>query len=330
MTIKRLVGRCLLIAIGLVVLVAIVLSGLFIRDRNEILATRETLSAVVTTPRGPVEYAEIGQGPPVLYMHGTPGGYDQMYRVLRAEYGDAGPPFRAIVPSRPGYLRTPLEAGRTFAEQADTMAALLDQLKIERAAVVGISGGGPSALQFAIRHPQRCSSLVLGSAVTQRLTLKIPWIVQQVPRDFLTWGVQYAFKSRFDAVGKVDPVAGQMWTEMLQSSFPYSEREAGADSDLALIGTMPPIAFGAIRCPTLIMHGTADDNVPFSHAELASRQIAGSRLVRFEGEDHFAGLTKRRDWEDTLLAFVKQHAPDSVLGGEPEISSGPNESRSRR
>ena len=138
------------------------------------------------------------------------------------------------------------------------------------------------------------------------------------------------FDARFDALAEIDPVASQMWTEILHSSLPYSEREAGADNDLAQIGAMPPIAFGAINCPTLIMHGTADDNVPFSHAELASQQIAGSRLVRFEGEDDFASLSSRREWEDALLAFVKQHAGDSALGGEPKISSGTNESRSQR
>ena len=142
MILRTLVVRGLLTVLALLVLAAAAVSTRFIRDRTEILARRELLSKVVATSRGPVEYAEIGHGPPALYMHGTPGGYDQGYLVLRAEYPDEGPPFRAIVPSRPGYLRTPIDAGGTFAEQADTIAALLDSLRVARVAVVGISGGG--------------------------------------------------------------------------------------------------------------------------------------------------------------------------------------------
>ncbi len=58
----------------------------------------------------------------VLSVHGTPGGYDQ-------RLGMDG--FRILAPSRPGYLRTPIDAGRTPREQADVYAALLDALSID-------------------------------------------------------------------------------------------------------------------------------------------------------------------------------------------------------
>ena len=74
-------------------------------------------SAIVQTARGPVEFAEIGKGRAVLVSHGTPGGYDGELAVLRLTHAqDKG--FRYIVPSRPGYLRTPIDVGRTPQEQA--------------------------------------------------------------------------------------------------------------------------------------------------------------------------------------------------------------------
>src|SRR5262245_24055566 len=109
MTVRTLIVRVLWAVCALVLLGVAVVCALFIHDRNAILAKRQLLSTLVATSRGPIEYAEIGRGRPVLYMHATPGGYDQMLLVLRAEYGDVGPPFRAIVPSRPGYLRTPID-----------------------------------------------------------------------------------------------------------------------------------------------------------------------------------------------------------------------------
>ena len=61
--------------------------------------------------------------------------------------------FGVIAPSRPGYGRTPLEIAETSAESADCYAALLDVIKIDKVVTVGISAGGPSAIQFAARHP---------------------------------------------------------------------------------------------------------------------------------------------------------------------------------
>jgi len=68
---------------------------------------------------------------------------------------------RVIAMSRFGYLRTPMPADASAAAQADAHLCLLDALGIRRAAVMGGSAGAPSALQMAIRHPDRVSALIL-------------------------------------------------------------------------------------------------------------------------------------------------------------------------
>ena len=99
-------------------------------------------SVVARTAAGPIEYFSVGEGPAILGMHGTPGGFDQV--ALIGETVEARG-FRIVGWSRPGYLGTPLEVGRTPAEQADAAAALLDTLGIDRVCVYGASGGGPAA-----------------------------------------------------------------------------------------------------------------------------------------------------------------------------------------
>jgi hypothetical protein len=122
------------IGIGLVAIVllfSVVTYVRFSQWRNAVTKNLKRDSVVVQTAKGPIEYAEVGHGPVVLMVHGDPGGYDQIYQVLKiddAEHGD----FRYVIPSRPGYLRTPLIVGKTPKEQAEAFAALLDALKIDK------------------------------------------------------------------------------------------------------------------------------------------------------------------------------------------------------
>ena len=121
------------------------------------------------TPYGAIEYADEGSGPVILITHGILGGWDQ--GMLVTHLADPSQrPFRIISVSRWGYLRTPIPhdpALRTAEAQADAYEALLDTLGIDKVAMVGISGGGPSAIQFALRHPERCWALVSIAGVTR-------------------------------------------------------------------------------------------------------------------------------------------------------------------
>ena len=69
-------------------------------------------------------------------------------------------------------------SGATPEAQADLLAALLDTLAIGQAAVIAISGGGPAAIHFALRHPTRCRALVLCSTVSRANTFKVPFRFQ--------------------------------------------------------------------------------------------------------------------------------------------------------
>jgi pimeloyl-ACP methyl ester carboxylesterase len=74
-----------------------------------------------------------------MVVHGTPGGSDSSVAIGRFLV-NAG--FEVIAPSRPGYLGTPLDGGRSIDDQADLLAALLDALGVERTGLLTWSGGG--------------------------------------------------------------------------------------------------------------------------------------------------------------------------------------------
>jgi len=313
---KKRIGQVKRFTIGFFVIAIATSAGLligFTSWKRETIARLQAGSQVAQTRRGQIEYATRGEGPVILLIHGTPGGYDQGMDFVSKNLG-----FKIIAVSRPGYLRTPLETGRTPAEQADAFAALLDVLKIPKAAVAAISNGGPSALQFALRYPERCWGLVLICATTQPKTaasrpssfnyqelflisdfaqwfaLKMPW--KLMPEEL---------KEKFKTDEK-----REMFFKVASSTAPISLRRAGVNNDRTQITTMLTYPLENIRCPTLILHGAEDTWAPIADAEFAAGKIPAAALVRFEKGDHFFLITHKEEAEPKLVAWLKAHAPE--------------------
>jgi pimeloyl-ACP methyl ester carboxylesterase len=307
------------IGIGALIFIFIVCAITYIRFtrwRNEVSENLLRDSTVVQTAKGPIEYAEIGHGSPVLIAHGDPGGYDQVYQVLKLQHAENGD-FKYIIPSRPGYLRTPLSVGKTPKEQAVAFAALLDALKIERVAVIGGSGGGPSAIEFAALYPERCIALVLEAAITTKIVAPKPGFAEAtikntVGYDFSFWLLKNPFVAGLQAKDPNDPEITAIATAILNSAIPYARRKGGWDNDTEQWTKLAELPLASIRCPTLILQGTADQNVPPAQAELAHSQIAGSKLVTLPGQDHWMLITKHNELDGFSHAFLVEHQTDQV------------------
>jgi pimeloyl-ACP methyl ester carboxylesterase len=298
-------GRAGLTFLALLVLSSPFAYASFTSWRNELKRELIKNSTVVMTARGPVEYAQIGHGSPVLMFHGSPSGYDGTLNYLEATRAELK--FRYISPSRPGYLRTPLSVGRTPKEQADAFAALLDVLGIKRVAVIATSGGGPSGLQFALNYPDRCSALVLQEAVTAKQT-KFPFSSTPfIYDDWLSW-LEREFGGWYWRVrAPHDPDQAAIALSFLDSIAPRAQREAGRLNDaeqFALIGDWP---LDRIRCPTLIVHGAADQNVPLAGPVRAHALIANSELVVLPNEGHMMLITRHTEVDALISAFLVKH-----------------------
>jgi pimeloyl-ACP methyl ester carboxylesterase len=122
-----------------------------ITDSPQLAAQRSTLEL----PDGrslDVWQAGPPDGAPLVFHHGTPGAglpFDHHVRLM-AERG-----LRYVAWTRAGYGSSSRRRGRNVADDADDGAAVLDHLGIDRAWVVGWSGGGPHALGLAAQHPER-------------------------------------------------------------------------------------------------------------------------------------------------------------------------------
>jgi len=286
--------------------------GFYSSYRSERLDTLKANSKVVETSAGRIEYRLVGDsGPVVLFLHGTPGGYDQTTAL---------PGFRVLTPSRPGYLRTPLEVGSTPAQQSYANAALLDVLGIDSVVVMGASGGGPSAISFAATYPERTLALIAMEAVSQSTAMDED---QQSPpffmrSDFLLWASLSLMDNLMGPEGIIallvpdptiqqlilqDPVKTADVEALLWSVWPVSQRAAGQHNDIMQFG-MLNLPSEKITAPTLIVHGTKDINVPFGQSEKLAAQIPAAILHAVEGGDHMMPFSHSEEVERVVEQFL--------------------------
>jgi pimeloyl-ACP methyl ester carboxylesterase len=281
----------------------------------------EPCPTVVNTSRGPVEYATYGEGPAVLALHGAMGGYDQGL-ILARTIGRVG--YRYISVSRPGYLGTPLTAGRTPEQQADLCAELLDLLRIRETAVMAVSGGGPCAIHLALRHRERCRGLVLVSTCadiidtpiplsfrTMKLLARWPAFVNFMRRKTMKDPERAARRSIADPVVLArtmrDPDAGPLFTALMDSTFDTVPlRLPGTENDIAVTrGTSYPLE--EITVPVLIVHGTADRMVPFAkHAKVLEARVPGAELLAIEGGEHACIFTHLHEVRASVTNFFQR------------------------
>src|SRR5262245_28731262 len=148
------------IVAGLATGLAIPAYGVYRRYRRDMNAARARLATVdrhvISTPWGAVEYAERGSGDPVLVVHGI---FHNCVGALLSVRDFSG--HRFIAPSRFGYLGSSMPPDATPAHQADALAGLLDALDIGQVDVICESAGTTSALQLALRHPERVKHLAV-------------------------------------------------------------------------------------------------------------------------------------------------------------------------
>ena len=260
-------------------------------------------SVLLATPCGPIEYQEAGTGVPLLAVHGSGGGHDQ---GMAFAGGLAAQGIRVNAMSRFGYLRTPKPADASAAAQADAHVCLLDALGIPKAAVMGGSAGAPSALQMAVRHPDRVSALVMLVPLTYKPHTHAdsapplpPWIEATVMRligsDFWFWSALHLARNQViklvlatppELLQRASPQERARVDAMLGNILPVSLRAEGLCSDTAVGKHLLPSPLEAIRLPTLVISARDDRYGTYASAQYTASRIAGAKFIGFEEGGH--------------------------------------------
>ena len=247
------------------------------------------MQRVIKTELGEIEYRSRGKGTPILILHG---GHSNCYEHLGVTGFDTSI-YQLIVPSRPGYGKTPLENHKSPEQAADLISAMIDQIAIEKVIVIGISAGGLTAIALASRHPDKVSKLILASAVTKQWLSKKGNVYKSAKRLFnplsqwLTWSIVRLF-------GRIIPrkLASQ-FQQQFSTQSPHPQRKEDVDKLMDALryyssgsGFLNDIdqtlGFNALRkvsCPVLILHSKNDNSVPYDHAVYANKLIESSILA---------------------------------------------------
>lgn len=264
---------------------------------------------IVNCGRFDLNYIEEGDGFPILLIHGLAGDHTAWVPQLAAFKGT----YRVVAMDNPGSGESsPVDAPCTTEELADTMIALMDNLDIEKAHVVGRSLGGLIGQHMMLRAPERIQSMVLAAS-----TPKVDPIGKRIlenMREVLEWRDNWADWARHSAHVFVSP------------GFYNDNPEAMANIE-ALVGNeaRSKISYvnlnhtalthdtsdrlGDIACPTLIMAGRMDPICSMQGTQELSDGISGSETVVFEHSSHFFLMEEFDKSMTTLTDWFAKNTP---------------------
>ena len=283
-------------------------------------AIAPSLSSVVATRAGTLEYAEAGRGLPFLMVHGTGGGFDQGLRFSR-RLVEAG--YRVIAPSRFGYLRSAFPDDASSENQADCFADLLDRLGIDRIAIAGGSAGALSAMQFAIRHPDRCAALlpIVPAAYAPDRPPARPWSATQqsiaetvLQSDFLFWAaiagmpetmIETLLATDRGIYRQADADERARAKALLKGILPVSARSRGLLNDARLAGNPQRMALETVSAPTLAISLEDDRFLTADAARHVGATVPGARLIVYETGGH-VWLGRDAQMFGDIVAFLKE------------------------
>jgi class 3 adenylate cyclase len=239
-----------------------------------------------------IAYRVLGDGPVDLVFVG---GLTSHIEVLLEEPGlrrwweRLGSIARVILIDRRGSgLSDRLHAMLTLEEEVDDVLAVLDHAGAERAVLQSYAAGGPLAVAFAARHPDRTLALVLyASIVATGRNDDMPWA--STPAERLArfealiagWGTGSNLQDMAPSVA--DDPRMREWLGKLER---LSMTPAGVTrlaEHLATHDVRPLL--DTLRVPTLVLHRVGDRFIDIGHSRLFAQRIPGARLVELPGND---------------------------------------------
>jgi pimeloyl-ACP methyl ester carboxylesterase len=247
---------------------------------------------------------QAGNGTPLLLIHGFPFSGQMWARQL----GSLSSKHQVLAPDLPGFGKSAASAGEHSVDAyARACAAASDAAGISGpVALGGLSMGGYIALAFARLFPERLSALLLlstragaDSAEGKANRDKTIASVKEQGASVVTEGMYP--KLLAPANYETKPDAASELQEIMKGATPE-----GVIAALEVMRDRPDStpSLGAIKAPTLIVHGKDDQVIPFSEAEAMAKAIPNSKLALIDGAGHMPNLEQQAKFDEAVSGFL--------------------------
>jgi non-heme chloroperoxidase len=270
---------------------------------------------VTTADQTDLYYKDWGKGRPVVLLHGWPLSADSWdYQALA--FAEAG--YRVIAYDRRGFGRSSQPwTGYDYDTLTDDLAAVLEHCKVSEVALFGFSMGGGEVARYMSKYggagiaqagliasivPYKLKTPDNPHGTEEKALIDTLAAIREDRAKFFA-----AFFKKFYGVEKAG--SSRVSDEVLQLSWNVA-MQAGLNATLACANSFfktdlrPDLA--AFKVPTIVIHGTADENVPIdSSGRPAAKGIKNSTLIEYDGSPHGVLATDKKRVTEDLLRFLK-------------------------
>lgn len=277
--------------------------------------TAEGTSRFVQTATHRIHYNEAGAGHPTILLHGSGPG-STGWSNFRANIGPLAESFHVYAVDMPGWGESDTQTEETGYDHVAALIAFMDELGIEKAALVGNSMGGITSISTAIKHPDRVSHLIsMGAPVPGQNTWAANGLSEGLKILFRTYQEPTIENMRqvteimtFDSSTVSDDLAALRLDAALahpEHLASWNDAPGGSPLSVEYFGYGPRLA--EISAPTLAIHGRDDRVVSYEHSLRLVSAVANSRLLLLNQCGHWAQIEHAPEFNRVVREFIENN-----------------------
>jgi pimeloyl-ACP methyl ester carboxylesterase len=256
-----------------------------------------------------VSYQRVGEGPPLVFVHGAA----EDGRVWRPQLAALADEFTVVAWDEPGAGRSSdVPAHFGLADYANCLAALIEGLALGQAHVAGLSWGGTIVQELYRHHPELVATLIFVDTYAG-------W-KGSLPEEEVRARVEGVRQMLAASADEFDPTLPGLFARDPPAEFVPLLREIAADvrpeSMRTTLRLMPEAdqrdLLPRIAVPTLLIWGELDTRSPLSVARQFEQAIPDAKLVVIAGAGHVSNLEQPEPFNEAVREFCREHLPQSA------------------
>ena len=270
----------------------------------------------ITTPSGVLRYYDAGDGPTLLFLHGSGPGVTG-WRNFRGVLPTFAAQYRCLILEFPGFGVSDDFGGHPMITAQAAVAPFLDALDVDRVDIIGNSMGGGVGINFAINNPDRVGRLVTIGGIGTNVFSPGPSegirLLQEFTEDPTRQRlVDWLNSMVYDQSLVTEELIAERWELATEPETLASARrmygKAAFASMMAMMRSadvpMPWALMHKVSAPTLLTWGRDDRVSPLDMALIPMRTIPNAELHVFPNCGHWAMIEAKAAFESAVLSFL--------------------------